>query len=115
MSNNTKTETKTTTDSSSTGRAEMPNPFAAFASFDPMAMWSQSQQMWQKAFTDAFGRAQTCADQYAAMESQMLARAHGAVANWAQLAHDAINYGAQLSAEARKISFETARKMSAGA
>lgn len=110
MSNNTKTETKTA-ETPRTEKTELPNPFAAFASFDPMAFWAQSQQMFQKAFTDAYSRSQSMADQYAAMESQLVSRAHGAVANWAQLTHDAINYAAQLSAEARKLGFETARKM----
>ena len=65
--------------------------------------------------TDAYGRAQTFADQYAALEAQFVQRAQGAVANWAQLAQDAIAYSAQLSAEARKLGFETARKMGVGA
>jgi hypothetical protein len=40
----------------------------------------------------------------------MVARAQGAVAGWAQLAQDAIAYSAQLSAQARKLGFETAKK-----
>lgn len=115
MSNNTKTETKTTESTPRTEKTELPNPFAAFASFDPMAIWNQSQQMFQKAFTDAYSRSQSYAEQYAAMESQFVTRAHGAVSNWAQLTHDAINYAAQLSAEARKLGFETARKMNVAA
>jgi hypothetical protein len=98
----TKTETKT----------EMPNPFAAF---DPMMFWTASQQNFQKLITDAYGRAQAFADQYAALESQFVSRAQTAVANWAQLTQEAIAYSAQLSAEARKIGFETARRFSAGA
>ena len=35
--------------------------------------------------------------------------------NWAQLAKDAIAYGTQLSAEARKAGAETAKKMGVGA
>ncbi len=88
-----------------------PNPFAAF---DPMAYWTASQQAFQRAVTDAYGRAQTFADQYATLEAQFVARAQGAVANWAQLTQDAIAYAAQLSAEARKLGFETARKISVG-
>jgi len=95
-----------------TPKIDPSNPFAAF---DPMAYWTASQQAFQRAVADAYGRAQTFADQYAALESQFIQRAQGAVANWAQLTQDAIAYAAQLSAEARKLGFETARKMSAGA
>jgi hypothetical protein len=90
-------------------------PFPQFGSFDPMAYWTQSQQAFQKLMTDSYARAQSFADQYAALEAQVVSRAQGAVANWAQLTQDAIAYSAQLSAEARKLGFESARKMSAGA
>lgn len=101
-----KTETKTDIPKMDT------NPFAAF---DPMAFWTASQQNWQRMMGDAYGRAQAFADQYAALEGQFVTRAQTAVANWAQLAQEAIAYSAQLSAEARKIGFETARKFSVGA
>jgi hypothetical protein len=92
---------------------EMPtNPFAAF---DPMAYWNTSQQSFQKMLVDAYGRAQAFADQYAAMEQQFISRAQTAVSNWAQLTNEALAYGAQLSAEARKIGFETAKRMGVGA
>ncbi len=82
-----------------------------FASFDPMAYWNATQAAWQKAMTDAYGRAQAFADQYAVLENQFLTRAQGAVANWAQLTQDAISYAGQLAVEARKLGFDTARKM----
>jgi hypothetical protein len=85
-----------------------PNPFAAF---DPIAYWNATQAAWHKAMTDAYGRAQAFADQYAVLEGQFITRAQGAVANWAQLTQDAIAYAGQLTAEARKLSFDTARKM----
>jgi hypothetical protein len=47
------------------------------------------------------------------MEAQFVTRAQGAVANWAQLAQDAIAYSSQLSAEARKLGFDAAKKMTA--
>ena len=43
----------------------------------------------------------------------MIGRAQGAVANFAQLAQDAIAYGAQLSAEARKLGLEAFRHVAA--
>lgn len=86
-----------------------------FTAFDPMAYWAASQAGFQKLVADAFQRAQSFADQYATLEAQMVSRAQGAVASWAQLTQDAIAYSAQLSAEARKLSFDAARKMSAGA
>ena len=105
----TKTETKT-----EFPKAE-PNPFAPFAALDPMAYWTASQQTFQKMLLDAYGRAQAFAEQYAAMEGQFVSRAQQAVQNWAQLTNEALAYGAQLSAEARKLSFETARRMGVGA
>lgn len=106
-----KTETRT-----ETPKTETPNnPFAAFTSFDPMQYWAASQAGFQKLVADAFQRAQSFADQYATLEAQMVNRAQGAVASWAQLTQDAIAYSAQLSAEARKLSLDAARKMSAGA
>src|SRR5688500_20309036 len=104
MSTETKTETKKTE-----------TPHNPFASFDPMAYWTQSQQTFQKLMTETYARAQSFADQYSALESQMITRAQGAVANWAQLAQDAIAYSAQLSAAARKMGFEHLHKTSAPA
>lgn len=102
-----KTETKT-----EIPRAADGNPFA---SFDPMGYWTATQQAFQKMITDACGRAQTFAEHFTALESQIVTRTQGAVSNWAQLAQDAIAYGAQLSAEARKLGFETARQAAAQA
>ena len=96
-------------------KSEFPNPFASFTSFDPMTYWAASQAGFQKLVADAFQRAQSFADQYATLEAQVVNRAQGAVASWAQLTQDAIAYSAQLSAEARKLSLDAARKMSAGA
>ena len=86
-------------------------PPNVFAAFDPMQMWTQSQQTFQKLVTETYARAQSFADQYTALESQMIARAQSAVASWSQLAQDAIAYSAQLSAEARKLGFDALRKM----
>jgi hypothetical protein len=112
-----KTETKTETSTPSTPSTpkQDTNPFAAFGSFDPMAYWTASQQSFQKMVQDSYGRAQSFADQLAAVESQVITRTHGAVAHWAQLTQDAIAYAAQLSAEARKLGFEAMRKAGAGA
>ena len=111
MSNN---EPKKTTEMPKT---EAPNtdtafPHNLFASFDPMAYWTQSQQTFQKLVSESYSRAHSFADQYAVLEAQMIARAQQAVASWAQLAQDAIAYSAQLSAEARKLGVETLRKTS---
>ena len=112
MSEAKKTETKTT----QTAEAFPHFPqFPQFGQFDPMTFWAQSQQQFQKMMSDAHGRATAFAEQYAALESQMISRAQGAVANWAQLTQEAIAYAAQLSAEARKLSIETMRKMGVAA
>jgi hypothetical protein len=103
----TKTETKTETPKAETPFAAMHNPFA---SFDPMTAWTTTQQAFQKMWTDSFERAQAWAGEYAALETQLFARANTAVDTWAQLAHDTINYSAQLSAQARKMGFEAMRK-----
>jgi hypothetical protein len=50
-------------------------------------------------------------EEYAALEAQMIARAKAAIETWAQLAQDALAYSAQLSAQARKLGLETAKKM----
>ncbi len=125
------------------------NPFAAFAAFDPMAYWAQSQQMFRDAIETAHTQANAMADRYAALdpmgywasfrqamstaqqhgssvagkldaqyvelEGQLVERAQAAVATWAQLATDAISYGAKLSVEARKLGGDAAKKMSASA
>ena len=99
-----------------------------FMAFDPMQVWTIGQQAWQstqqawlssqeafqKAISDAFGRSESFAEQLATVEAQMTARAHEAVDQWAKLAHDTINYGAQLSGQARKLGYDTARKMTPG-
>jgi hypothetical protein len=82
-------------------------------SFDPIAAWTASQQAFLKMFGDAQGRAQAFVDEYAALEAQMLARAKTAIDSWAQLANDALAYSAQLSAQARKLGLEAARKVGA--
>lgn len=84
--------------------------FSAQSPINPMGAWTTTQQTWQKLVGDHFVRAQAWSDEYEKNESEMIKRAHGAVDTWAQLAHDTINYTAQLSAQARKLSFEAARK-----
>ena len=85
-------------------------PFGAFAGADPMKAWEQTQQAWQKMFTDAQGQAQKWADEYANVEKQLFIRATQAVDTWSQLAKDSIAYTEQLSAQARKLGFDAARK-----
>jgi hypothetical protein len=89
--------------------------FPSFPNFDPMSMWAAGQQTFTKLMTDAAGRWQSFTEQYAAIEQQVSTHAQDAVNHWAQLAKDAIAYGTQLSAEARKMSLETAKKMGVGA
>ena len=89
----------------------VPNPFTA--AFDPLAAWHASQQAFTKMMGDAQARTQAFIDEYAALESQMYARAKQAIDTWAQLAQDALTYSAQLSAQARKLGLEAARKISA--
>ena len=73
----------------------------------------QSQLAFQKMMAEACGRAQAFGEQYAAFENQAIIRAQGAVATWAQLAQDTLAYTAQLTAEARKLGLENARRMAA--
>jgi hypothetical protein len=104
------TETKTTPKTEPQASApKQDNPFAAF---DPIGYWAHVQQAFQRMAADAQGRAQAYAEQYGALEAQLVQRAQGAVATWAQLSQDAIAYGVQLSAESRKIGLEAVRKMS---
>ncbi len=136
---------KTETPKTETPKADPNPKANPFAAFDPMAYWAQSQQMFRNAmeeahksattmmdkyaaldpsaywtsFRDAMNTASTRAnlavEQYAAIEAQLVERAQSAVATWAQLAHDAISYTAQLSAEARKLGTDAARKLGANA
>ena len=94
----------------------LPPPPAAHTSsslpFDPTAFWAQGQQAFNKMVSESLSRWQAFADQYAAIESQVASQAQQAVASWAQLAKDAIAYGQQLSAEARKLATDATKKMS---
>jgi hypothetical protein len=92
-----KTETNTTTP---------PNPTTGASDFDAQAIWT-------KMFADGQARAHQFAAQYAQLEAQMMERAKQAIDTWAQLAQDALAYSAQLSAQARKLGFEAARKFQA--
>ena len=117
------------TEAPKTEAPKMPAGFTPFMAFDPMQAWTMGQQAWQstqqawlasqeafhKMIGDAFGRSEAFTEQFTALESQMAQRAHDAVDQWAKLAHDTINYGVQLSTQARKLGFETARKMTPGA
>ena len=106
MSNETKTKT-TETPKAEPHVAASQYPFSAF---DPMAAWTAAQANFQKLMGDSFNRGQAWADEYAAIESQMFTRLNQAIDTWAQLAHDTINYTAQLSVQARKMGLEAARK-----
>ncbi len=103
-----------TTPSSSTTTTAAPS-FPQLPSFDPIAMWQQGQQAFSKMMSDSLGRWQSFGDQYATIEAQVSTQAQNAVAQWAQLAKDAIAYGTQLSAEGRKLATDAAKKMGVGA
>jgi hypothetical protein len=117
------TKTTNTTSNSTSGAASSgaapQNPFAnnpfmsAFSGFDPAGAWGVAQQTWQKMFSDSMTRAQAWADEYASIEKQMFDRANEAVDTWTKLAHDTISYSQQLTAQARKIGFDAARKATA--
>ncbi len=89
------TETKTTAPKTETSAFAAFTAFPQMGAFDPMAAWS-------KLVAESLARMTSFADHYAGLEAQMMTRAQGAVASWAQMSQDAIAYGGQLSAEARK-------------
>ena len=111
------TETKTSAPKTETPKTEA-NPFASFASFapigafDPMAIGAA---FFGKLVTESTARMSAFADQCAGLEAQMMTRASGAVATWAQMTQDALAYSAQLSAEARRLGFDAVKKFSATA
>lgn len=105
-----KTASSTTTETPFTHDAHAPH-----GAFDPTGFWTQGQQAWTRLVNDSVARWQAFADQYAAIEQQIAPHAQTAVTSWAQLAKDAIAYGQQLSAEARKLSLEAARKLGVSA
>jgi hypothetical protein len=82
-----------------------------YAALDPMGYWSSFRDAMTTARTSTAGYADKLDAQYAEMEQQLVERAHLAVATWAQLANDAINYGARLSTEARKLGADAAKKV----
>jgi len=73
-----------------------------FETFDPSQLFAASQQAAHKML-----------DQYAELEAQWIARAKQAIETWSQLAQEALAYSAQLSAQARKLGLDTARKIGA--
>jgi hypothetical protein len=86
-----KTETKAET------TASAPN-----LPFDPTMLFAASQQKMQDLM-----------EQYAQLEALAIARARQAIETWAQLAQDALAYSAQLTAQARKLGLDAARKIAA--
>src|SRR3954469_11470609 len=105
------TETSKTSAPKTETHAAAANPFASFSqfgAFDPIAASP-------KLVTESYARMTAFADQYAGLESQMMTRAQGAVASWAQLSQDAIAYGGHLSAEARKLGFDAWKKLAVAA
>ena len=86
-----------------------------FAAFDPTPYWASFRDAMQNATSHASTTADHYTAQVAAFEAQLLERAHAAVQTWAQLSHDALTYAGQLSAEARKLGADAARKVSARA
>ena len=97
--------------SSASAKADAASPFAAWATLDPMQLWTTGQATFGRMMADAMGRAAVLGDHATGVEKQLVERAQGAVDAWAKLGHDAISYGAQLSAEARRLSLETAKKL----
>ncbi len=86
-----------------------------YAALDPMGYWASFRQAMGAAQAQASAQAGKLDAQYADLEAQLVDRAQTAVATWAQLANDAIAYGAKLSVEARKLGADAAKKMGATA
>lgn len=82
---------------------------------DPMALWAESQAQFANMMSAALGRWQSVGEQYTSVEARATTHAQHAVANWAQLAKEAIAYAGQLATEARKLSLEAAKKMGVSA
>lgn len=104
----------TTTKDSKTTTTTTEAPFAAvqnmFAALDPMGYWAASQQAFHKLMSDSWTRAQGWSDEAAAIEAQMFARANASIDTCAQIARETLAYAQQLSAQARTMSREAARK-----
>jgi hypothetical protein len=86
-----------------------------FSALDPMGYWSSFRDAITNARTQSAGVADKLDSHYAEVETQLVERAHLAVATWAQLANDAISYGSRLSTEARKLGADAAKKVGASA
>jgi hypothetical protein len=86
-----------------------------YSALDPMGYWASFRQAMSTAQQHGSSVAGKLDAQYVELESQLVERAHAAVATWAQLANDSIAYSAKLSAEARKLGADVAKKMGATA
>jgi hypothetical protein len=86
-----------------------------YAALDPMGYWTSFRSAMTTAQQHGSSVAGKLDAQYVELEAQLVERAHTAVATWAQLANDSINYAAKLSAEARKLGADAAKKMGASA
>ncbi len=95
-----------------TPAAAAPSTRNPFVGFDPMTAWTQGQAAMQQMMADAFGRMTSFASEYATMESQFVVKAQDAMKNFAQLSADALVYGAQLTAQARKAGLDNVQKLS---
>lgn len=102
-------------DAMATAQSQASSMADKFAVLDPMGYWSSFRDAMSSAHARNAEMAGKLDAQYVEMEQQLVERAHLAVATWAQLANDAISYGARLSTEARKLGADAAKKMGAQA
>jgi hypothetical protein len=86
-----------------------------YSALDPMGYWASFREAMSTAQARNAEMAGKLDAQYVELEQQLVSRAHLAVATWAQLANDSIAYAAKLSADARKLGHEAAKKMGATA
>ena len=78
--------------------------------FDPFAQWGKVFETWQKLTDDSIARATAFYAEVEKAEAKRVERAESAIEEMAKLQKETIAYGAQLSAEIRKVSLEAMQK-----
>jgi hypothetical protein len=78
--------------------------------FDPFAQWGKVFETFQKLTDDNIARATAFYTEVEKAEAKRVERAESAIEEIAKLQKETLAYGAQLSAEMRKVSLEAVKK-----
>jgi hypothetical protein len=74
--------------------------------FDPFSQWGKVFETWQKLTDDSIARTTAFYAELEKAEAKRIERAESAIEEIAKLQKETVAYGAQLTAELRKVSLE---------